>query len=97
MISWSPHPRRGGAQRYILQRLVQFDLIWGEEIRQPVRRTTYHLGHKAIAKVRSAKVLIPPGTLGVTQTVAAGQTVLRAADQQRLVPTGQRQRARRQA
>ena len=50
MMPWSPHARRRGAQRHIPKQLVDFALVWGEEIRQPGRRTAYHLSRKAIAK-----------------------------------------------
>ena len=100
MMPWSPHARCKGAKRQIPQKLVDFALAWGEEIRQPGRRTAYHLGRKAIAKAREAKVPVPPRALGVAVIVAADHTVvtvLRSDDRHRLVLTGQRRRARRQS
>ena len=94
----SHHAQDRSAQRNIPAAHIELALDWGHPIRQPRKRTAWHLGRRESRMARRAGVVIPEraiGTIVVEANDGAIVTAIRSDDRHRLVTHGLTKRRRR--
>jgi hypothetical protein len=98
MQTLSHHANNRCANRSIPNAHIALAFDWGKAIRQPNRRTAYHLGHREARCARRQGILIPEraiGTIVIEADDGCIVTTIRSQDRHRLVIHGRQKHHRR--
>ena len=91
MVSHSPHALHRAQNRSVSDAHIEFALLWGTPIVQPMHRVAYHVGVSDIRQARKAGAEIPHRVEGVAVVTSIDRTVvtvIRTSDRRKLALVG---------
>jgi hypothetical protein len=91
MVRHSPHALHRAQNRSVTDAHIEFALLWGTPIVQPMHRVAYHVGASDIQQARKAGVEIPNRVEGVAVVTSVDRTVvtvIRTNDRRKLALIG---------